>query len=399
MSLEKPSLSGSQATETNQEDPAVLLSHSWQEEESDWAADFLRAVNGTPSTLPDSQEDRKTSLEVPAEPHILPDEQSDITQIIEFKVPVSHDIQPIGSINVENLWTSNFASSGPTRESRGEPPASPPAEGPLSLSASVPEKPASTPSHPPGRPCIVSGPEVDFFPAIVSTPPMSPETRFLENHNIMKWVIDDQDEGDIPGLCSGISCPSESHAMPTSQSTPVSEAVTATPNDNFQTEENNDVKPLQRPKKRGRPLKTSSSVTPHKVARLQANLSTASTSDSETSLLTDDEVSALKYRRMRDLNNEASRRCRDRRRVNQENKERELEQHRHRNLVLRNECDILETKVRKIKNYILKSFKNPQQEIARAHLRRAGLFAANSASIGIFSDPRDLPEIDCSWLS
>ena len=52
-------------------------------------------------------------------------------------------------------------------------------------------------------------------------------------------------------------------------------------------------------------------------------LSTASTSDSETSLLTDDEVSALKYRRMRDLNNEASRRCRDRRRVNQENKEKE----------------------------------------------------------------------------
>ena len=152
-------------------------------------------------------------------------------------------------------------------------------------------------------------------------------------------------------------------------------------------------------RKRGRPLKTSPSVTPHKVAKLQANLSTASTSGSETSLLTDDEVSALKYRRMRDLNNEASRRCRDRRRVNQENKERELEQHRHRNLVLRNECDILETKVRKIKNYILKSFKNPQQEIARAHLRRAGLFAANSASIGIFSDPRDLPEIDCSWLS
>merc|ERR1712213_210514 len=44
-----------------------------------------------------------------------------------------------------------------------------------------------------------------------SAPKSSPEKQFFEEHNIMKWVIDDQDRSDIPGLGPGklgISCPS-----------------------------------------------------------------------------------------------------------------------------------------------------------------------------------------------
>ena len=134
--------------------------------------------------------------------------------------------------------------------------------------------------------------------------------------------------------------------------------------------------------------------------------SSVSTSESEfsqlsdsTNELEDDEVSASKYRRMRDLNNEASRRCRDRRRMKQQNMVAELEQQRNKNLILKKKCDILELKTRKIKNYILKSFKNPQLEIALAHQRRIfGEPSISSENIGIFSDPKDLPEVDCSWL-
>merc|ERR1711974_457956 len=53
-------------------------------------------------------------------------------------------------------------------------------------------------------------------------------------------------------------------------------------------------------------------ITPHPSA-------TAAAAD-----LTEDEASAQKFRRMRDLNNEASRRCRENRKLKQEEAEREL---------------------------------------------------------------------------
>ena len=136
--------------------------------------------------------------------------------------------------------------------------------------------------------------------------------------------------------------------------------------------------------------------------RLQTS-SLVSTSESEFSQLsdstelTDDEAS--KYRRMRDLNNEASRRCRDRRRAKQQNMTAELNEQRNKNLILKEKCETLELKTRKIKNYILKSFNNPQLEIALAHQRRIfGETSIRSENIGIFSDSKDLPEVDCSWL-
>ena len=149
-------------------------------------------------------------------------------------------------------------------------------------------------------------------------------------------------------------------------------------------------------------------TSPGAISNILGRMQTGSVSTSESEFshvsdstdLTDDEVSASKYRRMRDLNNEASRRCRDRRRMKQQKMATELDEQRNKNLILKEKCDILELKTRKIKNYILKSFKNPQLEIALAHQRR--IFGETSSispeNIGIFSDPKDMPEVDCSWL-
>lgn len=69
-------------------------------------------------------------------------------------------------------------------------------------------------------------------------------------------------------------------------------------------------------RKRGRPALPSGvrSITPHPST-------TATAGD-----LTEDEASAQKFRRMRDLNNEASRRCRENRKLKQEEAERELKE-------------------------------------------------------------------------
>ena len=148
-------------------------------------------------------------------------------------------------------------------------------------------------------------------------------------------------------------------------------------------------------------------TSPGAISNILGRMQTGSVSTSESEFshvsdstdLTDDEVSASKYRRMRDLNNEASRRCRDRRRMKQQKMATELDEQRNKNLILKEKCDILELKTRKIKNYILKSFKNPQLEIAMAHQRRIfGETPISSENIGIFSDPKDLPDVDCSWL-
>lgn len=70
-------------------------------------------------------------------------------------------------------------------------------------------------------------------------------------------------------------------------------------------------------RKRGRPALPSGLrlITPH-----------PSSATGAAAVLTEDEASAQKFRRMRDLNNEASRRCRENRKLKQEEAERELQQ-------------------------------------------------------------------------
>ena len=260
MSLEKPSPPGwpAEAAPSTEEDPAVLLSSSWQRVEEDWAADLLAAIGG-----PDSCQDKETS-----ESPLLPDEK--ITEILEFKVPVSNDIKPQGCIAVENIWDPNFV------KTTGPPPPPSPADSPLvpvyfvDITAATAEQPCppappstdesfilpqsppggvfspsalTSPSPPPDQSFLISVPEGNSLPTAVfipassymKTPPMSPETRFLEKHSVLRWVIDDQDEGDIPGLSAGIS------GGPLSQPTAT---VTSPPALDIKTE----VKPSPRPR-------------------------------------------------------------------------------------------------------------------------------------------------------
>jgi len=429
MSLEKPSPPcwPGETVPVSHEDPAVLLSSSWEESEEDWAADFLTAVSGPDTETGDEREEK-------------------ITKILEFQVPVSNDTKPEGSIAVENIWEPNFVktpvppglssspspslvplyfvditpggatlTAPPSTEESFILPQSPPEEpvDSLAVGDSFTSPPVTLPSLSPDQHFLISVPEGNSLATAVpipassymKTPPMSPETRFLEKHNIMKWVIDDQDEGDIPGLSAGAS-PSLITATVTSQSALSSKSQCST--QSLKVAENSEAKPSPRPSFRKREQLPATSPSPGAGSNQRGTMQSSgvSTSESEisqlsdsTNELTDDEVSASKYRRMRDLNNEASRRCRDRRRMKQQNMAAELDQQRNKNLILKKKCDILELKTRKIKNYILKSFKNPQLEIALAHQRRIfGETPISSENIGIFSDPKDLPEVDCSWL-
>ena len=264
MSPEKPSPPcwPAEAAPTNQEDPAVLFSSSWQENEEDWAADFLAAVTG-----PDSGGDRGTS---PSEDNSVSPEEK-ITKILELKVPVSNDAKPQGAIAVENIWDPNFVKTAgcsvspsenlvplyivditapPSTEESFILPQSPPEE----VGDSFPSPPST--SLPPDQHFLLSVPEGNSLPTAVTipassymkTPPMSPETRFLEKHDIMKWVIDDQDEGDIPGLSAGISggSPSQITATVTSQS--ALDSKTESFAQNVKALQNSEVKPSPLPR-------------------------------------------------------------------------------------------------------------------------------------------------------
>ena len=91
---------------------------------------------------------------------------------------------------------------------------------------------------------------------------------------------------------------------------------------------------LKYSRKRGRPLDHTPRSITAKLPRMKRKSSATSDSDlsfsapayhsDSASGLTDEEVSALKYRRMRDLNNEASRRCRENRKQKKGEAEAEL---------------------------------------------------------------------------
>ena len=92
-------------------------------------------------------------------------------------------------------------------------------------------------------------------------------------------------------------------------------------------------------------------------------------SKKDLSQLTEGEVSALKYNRMRQLNNESSRRCRQNKKLRQELLQKELQDQTVQHALLKERCEALETKVRNMKRFILKHFKDPQKEIEMARKR------------------------------
>ena len=92
-------------------------------------------------------------------------------------------------------------------------------------------------------------------------------------------------------------------------------------------------------------------------------------SKKDLSQLTEGEVSALKYNRMRQLNNESSRRCRQNKKLRQELLQKELQDQTVQHVLLKERCEALETKVKNMKRFFLKHFKDPQKEIEMARKR------------------------------
>ena len=162
-------------------------------------------------------------------------------------------------------------------------------------------------------------------------------------------------------------------------------------------------------RKRGRPADDSPRKITPKLPRMR-KVSTTSDSESYTSYhsdsttLTDDEVSALKYRRMRDLNNEASKRCREARKKKKESTLAELEALQEKNTKLRMIVQKLETRVNLLKQKFLSQVEQPGQQIAAARRRAMGqqlnidpdiigsLMTSSSSSSNIM-----LPDVNSLW--
>jgi len=258
----------------------------------------------------------------------------------------------------------------------------------------------------------------------------------------MKWVIDDGDQSDIPELSHSpvsVSTPrprpgisgSQTQSSNSRQVRVISSSATSSKsqdsvlispkpeimdNDFTVKTEDNDLdwtpspSPSTQKRKRGRPL----DVTPRKITAKLPRMRRKSTVNSDSDLsfpglayqsdsasgLTDEGVSALKYRRMRDLNNEASRRCRENRKTKQGDAEAELDALRQKNITLKQNVHDLESKVSRLKRKFLVSVKQPSREIALARQRQLGQSLAISPDmVGTFMAPDIKPELDAFWSS
>ena len=120
-------------------------------------------------------------------------------------------------------------------------------------------------------------------------------------------------------------------------------------------------------------------------------------SKKDLSQLTEGEVSALKYNRMRQLNNESSRRCRQNKKLRQELLQKELQDQTVQHVLLKERCEALETKVKNMKRFILKHFKDPQKEIEMARKRIIFGDKINDDILGRIVVTKDPPDISSIW--
>ena len=266
MSLEMPALGSSKENMNleTREDNNKINFVGVQEEESNWETDFLHVIHGTPDQEENTEEKQNITENVFV---------TENTEIHEFQVPVCEDFKPEGSVTVaiDDTWSQQQVSapssssvelfhdyyapspasyqSVPLHLVEGKddpedegicvvsPPPSQQDESNLLLLPPAP--PIITPvttsisnnqDSPIFQEVIVPSPiltmaesKSQFSVPVIETsqlkksnkkattaPEASPEKQFFEEHNIMKWVIDDQDRSDIPGLGPGhpgISCP------------------------------------------------------------------------------------------------------------------------------------------------------------------------------------------------
>jgi len=432
-----------------------------QEEESNWETDFLHVIHGTP----DQEVENKEAQNITENVFVMEN-----SEIHEFQVPVCEESKPEGSVTVaiDDTWSQQQVSApsssvelfhdyyapSPAQyqsvplhlvEGKDDPedegicvvspppsqqdesnllllPPAPPTITPVTTSVSINQdspllQEVLVPS--PILPVMESKSQFCVPSPVIATSPLkntnnkpttapeaSPEKQFFEEHNIMKWVIDDHDRSDIPGLGPGhsaISCPSVTSSASNVSSQVVSSTATSTkPSqqfvvikpktelasflEQFKVEDEGDTEdksyipgkqttPSPSKRKRGRPVDTTPREITVKLPRMRKRSTTTSESEftycsDSASGMTDDEVSALKYRRMRDLNNVASKRCRENRKSKLENAETELSNLYEKNLQLKETVAHYEAMVARLKSKFLRKVQNPSQEIAFARRKQ-----------------------------
>jgi len=476
MSLEKPMdspqiLQEDEGETTSREDPLYRILSA--EEDSDWEYALLTSIRKPSTTtapfLPRGEDTSKNVEQTFKLPQLTETEKSppyarqsvihlvqsnQPVEICEFNLPVTSDIKPEGLLTIaedqgadlppiccpapglDNLWSQEFISAPIASV-----PSSPPS---LGISKESPHAYSTAPLHivegredpedegvcmtsPP--PCKYLGPDNTFQrprtpPAHNS--PQKPE-EFFEKCDILKWAIDDQDIGEMPGISGGpqtdvpatvtssptnrqlcteptpptnifsVNIKQEAEEMETfQQTTPIAQFASK--------KENDDFPPPPRKRKRGRPSKDEPRDITPRLPRLPRSLDS---SDSEYAyvsdsgeLLTDDEVSALKYRRMRDLNNEASKRCRQTRKEKMASKEFELNHLLERNAKLKTAVAKMEAQVQCLKAKFLAEISNPSTKIALARRQlMSSRLGYNSNIIGSLMDTetQELPDVHSFW--
>jgi len=375
-----------------------------------------------------------------------------ITEICEFHVPVTTvkpkgsltlaedrgaDLQPIScpAPGLENLWSQEFISA-PT----------------LGIYQNSPNPYNSVPLHiVEGRDdpedegiCMTSPPpitpvktfhklEVQPIQPPVEAAPQKPD-EFFEKCDILQWAIDDQDIGEMPGISSShthsdipatitsatanrqhftkplattnffIKEFKEEKDATENQPLPLWSPQISTPITRRLSEITDDDNPSPPKRKRGRPARDSPRDITPKLPRLPRG---QTTSDSEYAyvsdscgILTDDDVHALKYRRMRDLNNEASKRCRQTRKEKSFSQEIEVTQLMEKNQKLKEVIEKMETQVLEMKTKFLSEIRNPSIKIAMARRQMLGSRLGYERNIiGSLMDTQseELPDVNTFW--
>ena len=158
------------------------------QEQSDWVNHFLRSID-EPAEL---SERRKSASPVPVnDSHQTSSTVS--TTLAPNNITVSSEPKPRWSS--ENFRLVSSGASLPLNTDEVNQVTVPPSPNIPFIAHQYPVAAAEelpSPSVQQPTPAAVSA----------SSAPVSPEKTFFEKHNIMKWVIDDQDDGDIPGLGS-----------------------------------------------------------------------------------------------------------------------------------------------------------------------------------------------------
>lgn len=484
MSLEKPTHSPQipeRDTEgnTSREDPLYRILSA--EEDSDWEYAFMGAIRN-PSTAttvypireevngPNLDEDnlkrepslnnhgltivRATSETGPIE--IKPSET--ITEIHEIQLPVTTAIKPEGSFTlaedhgtilqpiscppsgIENIWSQEFISTpgvsfGIQNNSPNPYETAPlhlvegredPEDEGICMTSPSPAKHVSPMLSELTSP-VKKLPQlkVNSITSPFKASPHKPD-EFFEKCDILKWAIDDQDIGEMPGI-SYNQPPSYIPATVTSltSSTPQLAKHQATADlfiQEIKRETDKSTEEILIPlptkvtapkftfstaiksRKRGRPEREEPREITPKLPKLPRG---QITSDSEYAyvsdsggILTDDEVSALKYRRMRDLNNEASKRCRQTRKQKMAINEHMVNQLTEKNEKLKNIVDRMETKVVEMKLKFITTIQSPSSKIAMARRKMIGSnlgFDANIIGSLMDTETQELPDIHAFW--